>query len=501
MTFRRQFLLGRATPVDRFLDRSTDPGQWVVLDTGPNRKCAVQHDLSHAIARNADKTVLCLGELIDPTRPQQSNDNIAQSLLAARSVPDAIRSCNGLGGRWAIYFRTPTTECMFHDPCGFRQIFFADTVDGPIIGSTSAILYEASCRSFEPDREVSRYQSAKAYAASECAMVGSKTQYQGCTHLLPNHLLDLSDLVSRRFFPADERCRLESEAVVPEAVAILNGTLLAITNRSRARMGLTAGYDSRVLLAVARHFLQYIDLYVDRHGDIAWDHMDVHTPRKITKTLGLAFEVSDSSEPPTEDFIQVMEHSIGEYRDLPKLRATYSAWKNGRHSWSVNGTGAEICRNFFDKSGNVNAENVTLDLMVRLLPGAKDLFVRQEIAAWWHELNEHGLLGYHPLDFLYWEQRMGNWGAKGSAEWEIASEVISPFNNRRLLTLLLGTERRYRTLPEFEVFRAMIRDAWPELLREPFNAPPRSNQIRQRLLKTLPWRIQKRIKGSPLWRS
>jgi hypothetical protein len=53
-------------------------------------------------------------------------------------------------------------------------------------------------------------------------------------------------------------------------------------------------------------------------------------------------------------------------------------------------------------------------------------------------------------------------------------DVVTPFNCRALLTMLLGVDERSRRAPRYAFFRRMIQRLWPETLSEPVN-PARPN--------------------------
>jgi len=81
--------------------------------------------------------------------------------------------------------------------------------------------------------------------------------------------------------------------------------------------------------------------------------------------------------------------------------------------------------------------------------------------------------GVNVMALLYWEQRLGNWGAARNTESLIAIEKIDPFNCHLLYEIFLGVDEKYRSyLQTTCVFcRDMIRYMWPELLEWPINPP------------------------------
>jgi hypothetical protein len=90
------------------------------------------------------------------------------------------------------------------------------------------------------------------------------------------------------------------------------------------------------------------------------------------------------------------------------------------------------------------------------------------------------------LDLFYWEQRMGSWQAMSQLEWDIVQEEFTPFNCRELLSLMLGVDERYRKPPGYAFHRQIIRNLWPETLKEPINPKP----LEAKLKKDIPHRLR-----------
>ena len=71
---------------------------------------------------------------------------------------------------------------------------------------------------------------------------------------------------------------------------------------------------------------------------------------------------------------------------------------------------------------------------------------------------------------------MGNWQSQGQLEWDIVQEVFTPFNNREIIDLMLGTKPEYRKGPDYILFKEVMRNLWPEVLSVPIN--PRSSSFK-----------------------
>jgi hypothetical protein len=72
---------------------------------------------------------------------------------------------------------------------------------------------------------------------------------------------------------------------------------------------------------------------------------------------------------------------------------------------------------------------------------------------------------------LLWEQLLGNWGAVGNSESDIAIEEFDPFNSHYVYETLLGVRGMPVGQGRNDLFVEMIRQMWPELLALPINPP------------------------------
>jgi hypothetical protein len=66
-----------------------------------------------------------------------------------------------------------------------------------------------------------------------------------------------------------------------------------------------------------------------------------------------------------------------------------------------------------------------------------------------------------------WE--CGSWLTLTQLEFDIAwKDILTPFNNRLLLTTMLSLDERLRCGPRFSFFEDLMRRLWPDVLTEPF---------------------------------
>ena len=84
---------------------------------------------------------------------------------------------------------------------------------------------------------------------------------------------------------------------------------------------------------------------------------------------------------------------------------------------------------------------------------------------------------YNVLDFVFWEQREGQWQAASQLESDFLFDVFVPFSNREILNMLLAIPNELRNKKNCHVYKRIIESNWPELLNYPFNPPPKYSKF------------------------
>ena len=473
LLFRRQFLLGpKSFTINQY---------WSCTQLQHGLYLSTHADLPFFTVTEQDLSVTLVGHAIDPHQPQADESDILCSLIAKGTEFNTFsESTMPLAGRWVIIFQNHKATYVFTDPCGFRQVFYY--LDGKDCWCASQPeLIKANRRlNLNANPNLMPFLMHPGHVQQESPWIGSSTLYEKCFHLLPNHYLRLDSTDQIRFYPKSVIKSKTTSEIVESVSAILQGTMIGLTKRYQVSLALTAGMDSRVLLAASKHVSNDIDYFVYRQNAFGANHPDIWVPKKIAKKLGIKLVVKTPSNHLPGWFISILSQNVTCPRVLPKTRNIYDRLVACDTRINVNGNAGEICRNFFDKYCETDIKNVsTRDLAGRLLgQGPMPSFAMEEIGEWRSRLGEAvSDEGLNILDLLYWEQRLGNWGAQYPAEQDISVEEISPFNCRLLIQTLLASPRHLRAAPDYPIYRALIEEMWPEALAFPINPRSKGNAV------------------------
>ena len=355
---------------------------------------------------------------------------------------------------------------------GLRQIFYTSShSSGTWCASQPALLAEV----LELDRDpVGALRVRRPGASSPAGRSASGPETDaptlGVRHLLPNHSLDLATGRRRREWPAGPLLPVDFDEAVEEVASMLTNLLEGAADRFPLALATTAGWDTRLILAACRPIQHRLRCFTLKRGD---GFVDWSVAPRLLASLGLAHEMIEIPCQMDPGFERIYKHNVTEAHEFWGLMAQglFEKYPSGRVC--VTGNAAEITRASYVLE---KGQTLTPQLLARLTSSAirfQDELAENDyvVEAWTEWLSESG--GFHgvsPLDIFVWEHDGGNFAAMGESEWDIVHESFTPFDCRRLLTTMLAVDEKRREYDRPELYRAVIRRLWPELLREPVNA-------------------------------
>ena len=241
--------------------------------------------------------------------------------------------------------------------------------------------------------------------------------------------------------------------------------------RHSLMLAVTSGTDSRTLLAASKDLREKIYYYINNHNNLGHSHPDIYVPKAMFDKIGIPFHVHDIPSDMDEEFKRIYFGNTF-FRTERLLTSIYNVYFKS-HSDKVNITSTgEIGRSRYGTAQRqLNRYLVAYKLGQNA--GCRYVDAQSEII-----LNE--LLpvakqyGINMLTLLYWEQKIGNWGAIVNSESDIAIEEFDPYDSHLLCELLLSVDERYTRYDEQPcciLFQKMIKTMWPELMEWPINPP------------------------------
>lgn len=448
-------------------------------------------EINNIISDDKQYQLILIGFMLDPHKPEYSNIEILKSFLDKNfSFESLHESLFFITGRFVLLVQTLDDMFVYHDPCALRTVYFTKQNNESYIASNPGILQE--CLDFVYDEQYFEFVNSECFKNNiEYSLPSGISYFSSIGHLIPNHFLSCSTLEQKRYYPNSSLPSVKSSAVDETAkisAEFLVKILQAARNRFNLALPLTAGWDSRLLMAGLKDIKSDVWYYTLQYRDLNNRSDDIKIPGDILASQGLEHNIIDCKKYPNAAFVNIYNKNTA-LAHLNDWGITAFGLLNGfpKDKVCLKGNCSEIVRCFYYTSGSHGLiDNISL------LPN-KDLHsipnIKKLIDKWFSEaciISQKNNIDI--LDLYYWEHRMGSWQAQSQLEWDIAQEVFTPFNCREFLEMMLSVPSSFRSQPKNKFYTKMINYLFPELMNFPVN--PRS-----KIIKSVNPKIKKIIKA------
>ncbi len=424
-------------------------------------------EASLTVTKKSDDTrdLILLGFLLDPNNPEYNNDQVvSELLLKSKNFTDIMLNTHSLGGKWIlIYYSEAEGLKIFNDIVGSRQVYFTQFEGETWAASQPHVLSKLCDKPLSNNPDIKDYKNSEQFKFTERAWIGDESRYEDVYHLLPNKYLNCSTAQAVRFWPTNKIKKQKIEQVVPIISNNLQGILASANNRFKLLLAVSAGWDSRVLLAASKAIINDCYCYIQKFDGMTKSHPDINIPCRLSKTLKFNFNIRD-----TKNYNSKFESALITSVDIPQSEKKrvlyYDFFSEFKDEVNVSGVVGELCRSRYGDKREVSAKKLAA------IFGRDDSIYAVKMAQKWLdeiEVDNVEATGVNVWDLFYWEQFIGNWGVAGQASSDLAIEEFFPFNCRNIIELSYGLkDLSYENSP---LFIALINHMWPEALSEPVN--------------------------------
>jgi hypothetical protein len=462
---------------------------WKTLHVREDIVVNLHPELNAVQVRGTQTSLTLLGYMLDPNEPAASDEVILNKLLLGfTSISDLLESTSTYGGRWVIIATQAEQAWMFADALGLRQAFFTPEHHrgGLWVGSQPGILAEHL--GFEMGEAAIGFTESYSFRThEEYRWPAASTPFKEIRHLLPNHYLDLSIGKGVRYWQPAPLESISLEAALDRLAHLLPGLVKAATMRFNLALGITAGWDSRLVLAASREVKDRLDYVTVRQGRMPNTANDIVIPARLLAGLGLTHTLIKASPYMSTEFGYRFKRSVYLAHDHYGGDAeAILAWSQ-RRKVVMTGSGAEVGRcSFRAQMPDLDRRRIGGHDLARLQKMDDSPFAIEAFEEWLEGLGD--MHGSKLLDLFEWEQGHGNWLAMTQLEFDSAwQDIFTPYNCRDVLATLLSVEERYRVKPDYLLYRKTIERLWPDVMGEPINpAPPaKRKSLASRLVRRL----------------
>lgn len=345
----------------------------------------------------------------------------------------------------------------------------------PDCGATLPIVYCAASRRaassagmlLGPEEYAARFLAPRHHrlvesgGAADRWIPGALTAHEGVRRLMPNHYLDLTTWETTRFWPRRDEFALglAFETAVEIVADRMQGFMRAVGHSASAAIALTAGFDSRMLLAAARSVSDRIESFTLTPPQPGLDQI---VSGELARRLGMRHRLvpmiaATEAERANWDSAvgQVIAHVNREIH--PSLRQL-------DHDMILTGVWGETGRSrlYQHDLGTINDRTPTAELVLARLGRPQDPDLVPEVERWLAGIA--WLPTSAVLDLAYLEMSYTMlWRPAQCAE---IPELL-PFADRAIQTAFLSVAPQDKGTDR--LFRAVIARLWPEAMELPVN--------------------------------
>ena len=490
LMFRNQFVLG-----PRYIEEYET---WQKRKIGPSLYLSTHPDLSVCHLAQDGKSLTMIGFILDPDDPNATDGDILSGLIGRLSDPDKLpQQTERFGGRWILIAIDGKTSILMNDACGLRQIFYTHLNDVEELWCASQPAMLANLLDLKMSPEAIDFINSHGFRSNpEFRWPGDGSPYKEIKHLLPNHMLNLFDGRCHRYWPHKNLEEISVDQAVEKLAQDFPALMRCAANRFKLAVSLTAGLDSRMVLAASKQLTEKISFMTVRQFNHPDTHADITVASQLLNRLGLEHHVVKSSYFVNDDFLNKFRKntSTAHYIYLPDAQAILRFYH--LNTVAVTGSVSEITRSSYRRYfGKPLTAEITAEDLAKLQKMGANRYALESFKNWLSDLG--CTYNIDPLDLFIWEQTHGNWLAMCQLEFDIAwQDIFTPFNCRRVLVTALSVYAKYRRAPAYVLSKKLISVLWPELLAVPINPHKYyKNGIANKLKSVIPYRVKKAIRS------
>ncbi len=293
---------------------------------------------------------------------------------------------------------------------------------------------------------------------------GDLTAHSGVNRLLPNHFLDLEHWTAHRHWPKPDDFRewMPFSKAVEQASAALSRFTSAVTRQFPTALTLTAGFDSRLLLASAREVIPQCEFATFNHPTAK---LDVDVARALAQRFALPHHVEQVLE--ADDFQRASwDRAVGDCV-IEGNRTSHPTLKTLRANVVLTGMYGEIgrCRLYRQDLDIINESKIDSSFIVSRLTLPHHQKLGEAIEKWFEGVRS--LPNSVILDLAFLELKFGSWAMGQHPIQNTYKFHLLPYAQRQVLEAFIGVNPIEKTTDR--LFTACIMKLWPDLMIFPIN--------------------------------
>lgn len=388
-----------------------------------------------------------------------SADGIRADFAVTTEHDFVRRILYGLHGIFLAVSEGPLGRHLYPDFGGSIPVCWCEDT-GRIGASADQILDEAGYQARFLKARFERLVAAEGHGW----ITGTLTAHQGIHRLLPGHALDLSTLRPRRVWPLPNELALGAtlDAGATRAADALRGFVEASAADFDTAITMTAGFDSRILMAAARRVTSRIGFVT---FGAAGDGLDQDMSVKMAQGLGLRHQLVPMAYATPDDELRwdrMVAHCMREVN-----RRIHPTLGQVPAQVVLTGMYGEVgrARLYRQDIATINDQPATAEFVLSRLTLPLDREQVADVAAWVDGLS--WMPRSMVLDMAFNELKFGTW-AMGQAPAQKAVKLsFMPYAQAAVQAAFMETPPEVKGTEA--LFTAIATRLWPEAMAYPVN--------------------------------
>lgn len=444
--FQGQFLI-RKTPDKKFRDWLSREFQHFKIEYCPTLNY-------YPIYSQGSEIGFVLGYLIDIE--QKLQNGIIN--LGSENFESFEQTFYSFAGRFVGGIRIGGESRFYLDPSGGISAVYSKKYWG--IASTAGLLFN------DPNIENKLVDKSYVNALKKGRNIwlpGDITPFNNIYRLLPNHYLEFTTFQSKRHWPIREfAAQKDTRPLIGTIGKTIKKTLTtSFAENNNLWLSLTAGKDSRMLLACAKSIADQLNFFTFTHKQ---NTVDEFLARKISTDFQLNWTPLKIVQA-TEEEKKKWMRSTG-YALCDAITDIHPTLKKLPSSCTLSpGMAGEVGRAFYWQKRDAKDSSLSSDELLKRLQLPTIPEFDRAIKPWLHEINH--LDTFTKLDLAYIELRLGCWGMPQTYGNLKYGEHFFPFSHRKIYEAILQMPPEFRS--DQKIFDAICEMYWPELVHYPIN--------------------------------
>lgn len=427
-------------------------------------------------SQNEKAEVMILGFIINPFQPKQTNLEIVENLCKNKTANQLFEELESLSGRYLILYKNETDFVLFHDMFGQRQANYTFSNSKLVISSSVKLLidYTKGKVIYIPNHEL--LMADKGFKLFDQWFLGDLTWDQNIKKLLPNFYLDLNSEVVKRI-PLFEIINVSKKEIIEYSNQVVKGNYQAIQFRyDKIFQALTAGYDSRTLLAQSKEVWEDVQFYTFQRGDV-----NSKKDAEIAKKLSNQFKFSYKTIPKlakNQGFEAFYKSQFIIPRTTPKFyNVLYFRQFEKFKTINISGDGVQMVRNL----RNVN-QLETPEILFDSLGFSHHSYHLENFREWLNDAKEFAVEnGVLISDLFTQEIAQAQLTARWSHEFDLSGcEEFNPFNHKKMIySILKNIPVSERIGPNYQFQKELMESSIQNITKIPFNPPTWKDRVKK----------------------